>query len=846
MLNERAMRLALVFLLFFSAFPALGQEDTTSKDSHAKLFKEDLAKSKEEKSKRVQSYLKSEAARSDEVDFKAPSIEVLKDSNQVKGTDGVVISGKNVQLEADSALYNSETKEADLTGDVNVTGNVGTIHAENGTFNLEGETGSFSNGRYMAEDGGYTLEAEKLSKLSEFEFELDKSFFSTCQCKDKEIPWSFKSSRCSITQESYAHCYGTRLEMYGVPVLYTPWFAFPVKTERASGLLVPRIGYSDQDGFEYRQPLYIVPDDYSDIMLTPMVESRTRIGGFLDYRRAFSKKSSVKGRFVYSDERPRDGDLRGTNIDGIYDPKIEKDRIGGLYRQTWSTDDEALIPTSFIADGHYVGDNLMLREIDDTGIGLPSSRFLTSSAVLRNGFGNYLNSEILSEYNQTMVSDQHLEFQRVPEARLSGMKSWRPFGYNPLGIKLVTRARGTMTQFTRERYYEGERYDFFPSVSVPLRYQNYFNSNLEGSLHSTAYNLTDRSNPPDPNDPNAQNKVWEKDPSRTVPTLTYRLGTGIDRVYGLDDDNWLSGLTSLGAKSQSTRLARVKHTIEPTFRYLYTPPKDQSDIPLFDSIDHIKEKNLIFYGMRTRLLGRFLPVRGSEESIPEITPEVEDLPEVGVPGLLEDLAGPRLTDAVVRPLKMRRGKIRELMSLSLLEGYDFVEARKNTDPLHNGFTDMSGDITLAPTDYLSFDFITNYNRETQNFTSWEADTNFISDRGDALTLRYTFLDKNANPFAEAPDGQNQIRLGAETIVTERLRLGLLTRYDSPTGRFIDSRVALRILSSCNCWSLDLGYQLNTNPDREKYLLTFTFGGLGGITQSVPYMGYRGDSGTGTE
>jgi len=43
---------------------------------------------------------------------------------------------------------------------------------------------------------------------------------------------------------------------------------------------------------------------------------------------------------------------------------------------------------------------------------------------------------------------------------------------------------------------------------------------------------------------------------------------------------------------------------------------------------------------------------------------------------------------------------------------------------------------------------------------------------------------------------------------------------------------LRFINSCKCWSMDLGYGSQLNPDNRQVLLTFTFSGLGDITQSI--------------
>ncbi|NMC63060.1 MAG: LPS-assembly protein LptD, partial [SAR324 cluster bacterium] len=562
-------------------------------------------------------------------------------------------------------------------------------------------------------------------------------------------------------------------------------------------------------------------------------ETQTRNGSFLDYRKAFSKRSSINSRFIYSNERPRDGDLRGTNIDGIYNPEIDDNRYGGYYKQRWSTEEDVLVPSSLVLDGRYVSDNLLLKEIDDNDIALQTSRYVTSTGVFRSALGDYFQSELMGEYNQAMLENQDLVFHREPEFIFSGFKSWRPLGYNMFGIKLITRGTLDVTEFKRDEYYQGQRLDFYPNISIPLRYKNYFNSQFDLGANITSYDL---SNQTDPNDPA---KIWDENPSRTVPNFSYKIGTGIERVYSVDNDSWLRDLTSFGVENQSTQLARVKHVIEPLIKYRYVPEVAQDDIAQFDQLDRIREKSLIVYGITNRFIGRFSPVRGAEDTIPELTPEVEDLPQPQISSLLDDLGGPRLTDDLAQPLRLKRGQIRELFNVSLLEGYNLLEARENQNPDRNAFTDLTGNITVNPTEYAGLGFTSTYDREHSKFSSWEATSRFRTDRGDSLLARYSFVAKEANSLAIKDI--SQLQGGAELVLSDRVRFGYFTRFDSPSGAFIDSIAALRLISACNCWHLDLEYVLQTNPDREKYLLSFTFGGLGSLTQAIPYTGYRQDS-----
>jgi LPS-assembly protein len=91
------------------------------------------------------------------------------------------------------------------------------------------------------------------------------------------------------------------LEMFGVPVLYTPWFRHAdFGVERQSGMLSPEFHYSSENGLIIGTPYFKVLGPDKDMTFTPMVtfggEDQDRPGGALlvEYRQRI-----VDGRFQF-------------------------------------------------------------------------------------------------------------------------------------------------------------------------------------------------------------------------------------------------------------------------------------------------------------------------------------------------------------------------------------------------------------------------------------------------------------------------------------------------------------------------------------------------------------------
>ncbi len=755
------------------------------------------------------------------LDFQAPQIEVRKETNEIIGKGGVLISEGGVQVQADEGVFNTKTKQGDVKGNVLMTTSAGVLAADAAHVNVEGETGDFTNLEFDVEEGGYRVEAEQAQKVSEFEFELSDSDMTTCRCPDGDKPWEISSSRCHLTKEGYAHAYSSTVYFEGLPVFYAPYMVFPVKTERASGLLPAQIGVNSRDGFTYFQPMFINVDETTGFTFTPFVAAKTRVGGELTFEKVFSTSHSLNAGALYSNESLRDGALRGLNIRGVDDPTIDTNRFGGFYRQQATTGADDPEPVEFIADGRYVSDNLFLREINEPNIGLQQAQFLTSTALVRGTAASFLNLEARTEYNQMLLTPQELQFQRVPEVAAAATETFRPFGSNPLGLKLVTSADVVGTEFMREEGYDGWRVNLHPKVTIPFRIQNFIRAGASAELYQTEYGMQETALPTGSNPLPDGSTELESSNSRTVPVFNYGMGTAVERVYDLERGNWFSKVVGLGAASEGSELTRLKHTVEPMANYLYVPDVDQSDLPLYDQLDRFQQRSLLSYGVTTRLYGRLYEPYERTREIEDITQADETVPMFSMNQSLLDF-GRGVVLAPAAPVDTREGEIRELGSFTVRQGYDYIEAREDLNPNRDPYTDINFALAMSPSFYYSLAFDSNYNQEEGDFSSYNASIGLRDDRGDIFMTRYRFVDG----VVSQAEGNIEFKL------TEQIRLGAYGWYDNKEKEFVQSQGLLRFANSCKCWAIDLGVGQRKNPDRKQVMLSFTFGGVGTLRQGI--------------
>lgn len=821
---------------------SFAQEDSTDPTKDKKLFADDKKAAKDSKLAAQGAALSADAAREDEVQFSALTVENKQKESTVIGKGNVLISGQGVQIQANEGSYNTKTKDADVSGNVVITSGQGELSADKAKFNIDSKVGEFSDASFLVEQGSFALTGETVKKLSEDEYELLGSTFTTCQCPDEgEAPWKLKSSRCFLKQEGHGHAYNASMWLYGMPIAYTPYLLFPVKTERSSGLLAPTYGYSNRDGVQLRLPIFVVIDETQDALFTPFLEAKTRTGAALDYRLAIDDNEKFFLRTLYSDESAREDEngvksLRGTDTAGIFDPTIDTDRFGGLMKFNWQADEDALIPTSIVADGKYASDNLLVREIDKSGIANYSATYLPSTAVMRNQLGDYIDSELSADYTQDLFGDQDYALQRLPQWQLSGQKTIRPFGLNPYGFKMTGGMTTSVTQFSRLEGFDGLRYNATPSLTIPLRYENVVSTKFQASVVANEYDM-DSITETVP----GQAPITESSSSLTVPKLRYDISTSLEKVYQVEKDGWLQSLAALGASNQENTLRRMKNTIEPLVSFQYVPDRDFENVPNFESaIDRIRERQSMTYGVTSRFYGRFLPESRSDKEIQELTPEVDEIAPSFTPSLLDELSGGFIANRSVQTSSLRQGETRELANISLLELYDRKLDLNSEGEKTAGFSDTYGIINLYPNKLTTFGLGATFDREESEVTSIGTGVKLSTDRGDALKLRYSYKRDDLTP--DEANKIAQLELGTEVVLSDRLRLGYFGRYDDKSDEFIENTGAIRLLSACNCWSLDLGFSQRTNPDRDKVMATFTFTGLGDITQDIPFLKQKENSG----
>ena len=171
--------------------------------------------------------------------------------------------------------------------------------------------------------------------------ETNNAVYSPCElCAEDPSAaplWQLKAVKVVHDSEKKQITYRNAwLEMYGIPVAYTPYLSHPDPTvKRRSGFLAPSLGNSSDLGSRVFIPYFWAIDDYQDATLTPMLSTDGGQGAIAQYRRNYKRGLiEMNGSFVGDDP---DRGTRGY-IDFESEYHINKTWRAGLNLETASDD----------------------------------------------------------------------------------------------------------------------------------------------------------------------------------------------------------------------------------------------------------------------------------------------------------------------------------------------------------------------------------------------------------------------------------------------------------------------------------------------------------------------------
>lgn len=448
-------------------------------------------------------------------------------------------------LGTDNLTYNSETGKYVAEGSVRYQDSGMRLVADRAEGDQNADSHNVKNVRYQLMSRRGNGGAEHI-ELQGSQGSLYGSTYSTCP--PGERMWELRAQRIDVdTEKGMGVARNATLRVGRVPVLYVPWFPFPIDNRRRTGLLYPSIGSSSRNGFDWRQPIYLNLAPNYDMTLTPRLMTNRGLMLGTEFRYLTDTgKGTLDLAFLPSDklaDRDRDREIAL----GI-PPENRREENRGQFRfngtQDLTANWQARANLAWISDTRYIED------FSNTLNGV--SNYAIQSGIGVFGRGRYWDAAIAADHWQLAdytLTDAAMPYDRLPRA----YARWeQPFGrWFTAGID----AEAVRFQhIDRDARPGGSRVDLKPWVSMPLEGASWF---VKPTLawRYTGYRL----------DEDLAARLGGDDaPSRSLPIATLDAGLFFDRETSLRGSSYL-------------------HTLEPRLFYLNTPYRDQDGLPLFDT-----------------------------------------------------------------------------------------------------------------------------------------------------------------------------------------------------------------------------------------------------------------------
>lgn len=703
----------------------------------------------------------------DEVAVDAAELQYDQQANVLIARGGVTLTRGAMTLRADEVRYDRTAAVAEAHGHVVLVDPEATVEGDSARIDLNDETGWIDDVEADMKQSPYRLRAGHVEKRGGPCYGIKDGVFTTCRCGGLEKPsWSIAGADTDIDLQGVGVTKHATFRVQDVPVAYFPYLLFPANTERQSGFLFPRVGYSNQRGFTYEQPFYWAIDKSSDATIAIDVETAARIGAIGDYRYTWSKQTKGLVTWGYFNESI------GGNPEpiqplapGTLDVPVNRWIVASRHTQPF-----VLPESQLYMDVLRVSDDQFLREIRAFASTVREDIQIRSTRVTRSKLGTVKTWEgggmqFEGVAYQDLIDPQELALNRVPRlAAEHSMPLW--------GGRVVPRLAGQADYFERTDAFDGFRFDLGPEVTVPFNAGRYLFGSVRGQVRETAYHLTDTEQMaiviPNSESISPTFRAAPELPrldanhTREIGRVDGRLATEVSRVFEFPHFGY----------------EKLRHSIEPEMQYLFVPqvhrelfqqalgpcrvnPNNPSRLArgeqpgvnceatlfsegyLFDEIDAIDRRNFFSYGITTRLFGRgatteevaeraavvafdaadtgALDVRAEaaeeddddEDEDGDGTPfdaiDADTYPQ-GLPAVLADrpAARPRPAAPTKSTAKTPATKTAvipgsaELLRASVLQGYDF--SRDVSGSSH--FSDVDLSIRLTPISYFGLSYLT--------------------------------------------------------------------------------------------------------------------------------------------
>jgi len=471
----------------------------------------------------------------------------ISSDNARLGVDGDALLSGNVRvtqgnrrIEADDVEYDAKSMSFKVRGSVRYEDPVLRASGGSGDYSQAGGA-NFEGARFELPERPARGAARQMQLTPDGVARLEDVSFSTCP--DEHPDWQIRARSIELdTRARNGTGRNAAIEFKGVPILYLPYISFPLGNQRKSGFLFPSVGYSTRSGLQLAAPYYwnIAPN--YDFTFMPSWYSKRGVDFAGDLR------------YLTPDNT---GKLSFNLLPSDDVANRDRHRVRLTHRTDLWSEWRFTIDAENVSDASY---------FEDFGQGPQGTSTAFVERIARLSYRDE-NWRLRGEFQQFQTIDSALAeadrpYARVPRLIANGNWLSGPSDRIAWGID------AEVVNFDREVGVTGWRLDAAPTVGLDVSGAGYYLRPSAGFRY-TQYSLSGTAGGQD------------DAPYRSLPFAAFDAGMVLERTTG--------------------RRGQRRVTLEPRLLYLYTPYRNQDDLPVFDT--GVPDLNLVQLFGTSRYVG---------------------------------------------------------------------------------------------------------------------------------------------------------------------------------------------------------------------------------------------------
>ena len=665
----------------------------------------------------------------------------------------------NIKLVANFVRFEQKQMKAYAEGDVVLTNGEDILSGSSMDLDLEDQIGSVEDGYLFIKENNYHLSGDVIKKVGEKTYTIDDATLTTC---DGENPaWKITGKDVKVTADGAGSARHATMWAKGAPVMYTPYFYYPARKNRQSGLLFPEFGKSDRWGWYYNQPFFWAIDKSSDATFYAHYMNERGTKGGVEYRYylddwskgtwmldGFDDKRTDTGGQSSADWGFEDGDTE------ILRKNTERYWLRGSHHQKMPYGVRAQLDVDIVSDQDYTREfknghmgwgaskdyfeEVFNRDLDDYNDPVRTNRLNFNKLWPRYSLNVEMRYDLDSTIRNSGQPDNTL--QQLPLVNFDAVKqriSTSPFFYNLNSQYLYFwSADGQRTQ----------RLNAYPRLYLPFQFKSFFSIEPSVGLRGTLWYLDKKEF-----DPQGDQKFH----SRGLYDTRLDFFTEVFNIF----------------RTEGKSIEAIKHTVRPRVVHTYIPDQDQDDLPNFDSIDRIDNENLLTYSLtntltsKTRKEGSFAFINRRDQDKTTIIDSQTDY------------------------------SYNDFFRFELEQSYDIKEAKQKDS--EKPFSPIGARLDFFPGKYIGLDADALWSVYDYKFLSHNLGANLWDKRGDKLQVEYRYTRQSDEISLNQA---NSIYGNLRVKVTDRLRVSGLYEYNFLDKTRVQTGFGLNY--TADCWSFE--------------------------------------------